>query len=343
MRSDAAPVINQGIQPTWTGAHIFSNTTASTSTMTGALTVAGGVGIAGALWVGAGANISGTADNFFYLKNSGTGNNVFTVDTASASKQTGFGLWDNGSQKWQVLKQTDQTLLIYDAVNNVVMATWHPGTASAGYLNLGNTTASTSTTTGALTVAGGLGVAGNIYAGGLVSAASYYIGGVPALYNAGGYNIFVDSGGNNSIIANGGVTYYRVDSHQFQKLDGTAIATFSIAGLALSGHVIDTPPTLNAPGNASYTLLLTDAWKEVSFALLLTAQTLTVPLNSSVAFPVGTCIFVNVTAGSAAATLTITPASGSVTIRGNTILDFAANNTRGTTLWKIATNTWLCL
>ena len=57
MRSDAAPALSQAIVPTWTGIHTFSNTTASTSTTTGAVVVTGGEGIGGALNVGTSASI----------------------------------------------------------------------------------------------------------------------------------------------------------------------------------------------------------------------------------------------------------------------------------------------
>lgn len=54
MPSDAAPALSQAIAPTWTGLHAFANTTASTTPATGAVTIAGGLGIGGALNVGSG-------------------------------------------------------------------------------------------------------------------------------------------------------------------------------------------------------------------------------------------------------------------------------------------------
>ena len=67
------------------GIKTFSNTTASTSTTTGALQVAGGVGIGGAIYAGADAFINGARVG---IGPAGTNNNVFGV-SAGASLQSG--------------------------------------------------------------------------------------------------------------------------------------------------------------------------------------------------------------------------------------------------------------
>jgi hypothetical protein len=99
-----------------------------------------------------------------------------------------------------------------------------------------------------------------------------------------------------------------------------------------------TPSTsfsLNAQTGTSYTLVLTDAGKFVTMTNA-AASTLTVPPNSSVAFPVGTVIY-----GAQLGTgqLTLTPGAG-VTVNATPGLKLAAQY-GSFQLVKTATNTWL--
>ena len=114
------------------GAIYITNTSASSSPTTGALTVAGGVGIGGVLSTGS------TASIFSHLH---VGGDVFVGDgTAQGVVRFGIGgqyLWWNSSQ--YIL--------------------------NGGKLNINDATASSSPTTGALTVAGGVGLGGDLHAG----------------------------------------------------------------------------------------------------------------------------------------------------------------------------------
>lgn len=93
--------------------------------------------------------------------------------------------------------------------------------------------------------------------------------------------------------------------------------------------------TINAQTGTSYTLVLADAGKFVTMTNA-GASTLTVPPNSSVAFPVGTRIE---GAQLGAGQVTLTPGSG-VTINGEPGLKIAAQyGVFG--LVKTATDTWL--
>jgi uncharacterized Zn ribbon protein len=93
--------------------------------------------------------------------------------------------------------------------------------------------------------------------------------------------------------------------------------------------------TINAQTGTSYTLVIGDAPKFVTMSNA-SASTLTVPPNSSVAFPVGTQIE---GAQLGAGQVTLTPGSG-VTINGTPGLKVAAQyGTFG--LLKTATDTWL--
>lgn len=91
MRSDAAPPIDQGIVPTWTGIHTFGNTTDSSSTSTGAVVVSGGVGIAKNLTVGGTGGIGGSpeAGYHFQVTASVSAGGVFSSVRNSAAANTG--------------------------------------------------------------------------------------------------------------------------------------------------------------------------------------------------------------------------------------------------------------
>lgn len=86
---------------------------------------------------------------------------------------------------------------------------------------------------------------------------------------------------------------------------------------------------------ASYTFVLTDAPLWVVMNLITTANTLTVPPNSSVAFPVGQ-ILSWATIGSGVTTLT--PGAG-VTI--NSASSLILPRYASGILWQYAANTWL--
>jgi hypothetical protein len=106
-----------------------------------------------------------------------------------------------------------------------------------------------------------------------------------------------------------------------------------------------TSPTINSPtltvatttSSASYTLLLTDGGKIVEMTSA-SANNLTIPLNSSVAFPVGTSIFV-VQAGAGQTTIV---ATGGVTVNSYLGLKLVGQ-WAGCTLIKRATNTWVAV
>lgn len=109
----------------------------------------------------------------------------------------------------------------------------------------------------------------------------------------------------------------------------TNIAQSSVTNLATSL----TSVTIN-PQTASYTLVLGDAGKQVEM-LVATANTLTVPPNSSVAFPVGTLILI-VQTGAGQTTIT---AGAGVTINSTPGLKLRTQWS-STMLVKRATDTW---
>ena len=163
-------------------------TTASTSTTTGALVVAGGVGIGGALYVGntvSATNItvtgsgSSAGNNFLQaliVPNGGIGvaNNSFFGGTVGfgAAGYTG-AIMNIGYGLGQMYLSTN--LLGFQTVNTTttlqigVNNSFNNGiklVPATGDVLILNTTSSTSTTTGALQVVGGVGIGGALYVGG---------------------------------------------------------------------------------------------------------------------------------------------------------------------------------
>jgi hypothetical protein len=126
----------------------------------------------------------------------------------------------------------------------------------------------------------------------------------------------------------------------------TGLSYFGGTGdVTLTGVQTLTNKTLTAPiitiatnaQAASYTLVLTDQSDLVEISNA-SANTLTVPLDSSVAFPIGTTVTILQTG---AGQTTITP-TGGVTINGTPGLKLRAQWSSAT-LIKRATNTWVAI
>jgi len=157
--------------------------TNSSSTTTGALVINGGVGMQGNLNVGGNVTITGA------ISLQGSGNTVSTSSLSVTNPIVFLGannaadILDLGTvgeyKEGATIKYTgivrDATDKIYKLFSDLTALpgnTVNFSTAGltfaplvVGSANVANTTAASSSTTGALTVAGGLGVAGNIYAG----------------------------------------------------------------------------------------------------------------------------------------------------------------------------------
>ena len=127
----------------------ISSTTASTSTSTGALVVSGGVGVAGAAFFGGNATVFGAAG--ITINNVGGAGNDSILTLTQSGVSSAF------------IKNTATTgdIAIGDGGGTYLRIT-----KGAGVVFVPNTTASTTTSSGALVVSGGVGVAGAIYAGG---------------------------------------------------------------------------------------------------------------------------------------------------------------------------------
>lgn len=115
--------------------------------------------------------------------------------------------------------------------------------------------------------------------------------------------------------------------------DSLADLNSKVTDAVLTGKHI----TLNEQAD-SYTLVLTDDGKLIDMAKA-TAQTLTVPKNSSVAFPTGTQILVR---QKGAGAVTISPVDGDVTLNLASAEDTTRAQNSMAGLIKVAENTWVC-
>jgi hypothetical protein len=157
------------------------NTTASTTTGTGALIVAGGAGIAGAV----------TAGSF------NTAGNVLASDISGASLNVSGNV-----SATELNTGTIKATGLINTLGNISASRINADTlAATGTIWANSSTASTNTSTGALVLAGGLGLAGNIFQGGAyldTSSSNYILAGTPttvdAFKNATTLNLGADSG-----------------------------------------------------------------------------------------------------------------------------------------------------
>jgi hypothetical protein len=144
------------------GLKVFG-TTASTSTTTGALQVAGGVSVQGALYNGGGIQITPSDTTWATLKTI-PANAIATSGAIFAP----LGTVTNTNPEWALGHRFSAhgnfAIWKFNGSNHV--ANYLTITASDGAVAVSSTTASTSTTTGALQVAGGVGIGGNLHIGG---------------------------------------------------------------------------------------------------------------------------------------------------------------------------------
>jgi hypothetical protein len=176
---------------TFTARTIISNTSASTSSSTGALTVAGGIGIGGNIW--AGNNTNATTRIF-----SGVGGTTLTTtsgtNTLTSSVTTGTA---------NLLSATAGGNNQLNATTGINQLNAPRNEITGDIIQLTVTTESTSTDSGSLIVNGGIGIRGNVFAGGTLSVGSTDISG-PLNVSGKIYNSILDASYNTLIGSGGG-------------------------------------------------------------------------------------------------------------------------------------------
>ena len=232
---------------TTTGKVILGDTTASTSSATGALTVAGGLGVAG--------RISAPSAR---LETGGTGivDNLHIYNTVAAANNSGGSILFKANRTTSgetivarvngiITDITDgayKGALIFLTANNAVPAE-RMRIDNTGIVTVAATTASTSTTTGSLVNAGGFGNAGAIFAGGNIQTAGTLLfdGGAIGLRDATGGNIVGFDGGSvhpsgykltTTGMTNGALT---IDSTGIVSVPVTTVSTSTTTGALLVG------------------------------------------------------------------------------------------------------------
>jgi hypothetical protein len=150
--------------------------------------------------------------------------------------------------------------------------------------------------------------------------------------------ITVNSSNVATVVTNANLTGDVTSSGNTTTISASAVETAMIEDLAVTtaklAKIVISTPTYVAN---DYTLVLTDDGKCLELSNGVTAGTLTIPTNNSVAFPIGTQIVLRQTG---AGIITFTPVSGDVTIQS---LDGAlafSGQYGGATLIKTAINTW---
>lgn len=118
---------------------------------------------------------------------------------------------------------------------------------------------------------------------------------------------------------------------------GATGATGSTGATGASGSV--SPVTINSQTGTPYTLVLTDAGKFIASSTA-AAITITIPANSSVAFPIGTKIEIGQVGAGA---IILAPATGVTLNGGSVVVGFDNGSYQYGVLLKIATDTWVLL
>ena len=131
----------------------------STSTSTGALTVAGGVGIGGSLYVASATAISGVSINAGIITGNltGTATTATNINVVNASTNSAHPLHFSPNATGSGLATSSNTTLSYNPSTLVLSTSGLAITAG---------TASTNSTTGALVVTGGVGIGGSLFVAG---------------------------------------------------------------------------------------------------------------------------------------------------------------------------------
>ena len=153
----------------------ISDTTASTTPTTGALTVTGGVGFATHLNVGGnvdidldlnvdGGDITTNLTAFNILNATATNINAFGAATALVIGATsGIATIRNAT-----LSVPNATTLNLGATSSATSVTF-PSTPNTSFVSIAATTNATTTTSGALRVSGGVGIVSDVYIGGILN------------------------------------------------------------------------------------------------------------------------------------------------------------------------------
>lgn len=169
------------IQVTSTNINIVP-VTESTSASTGALTIAGGVGIGGSLYVASATAISGVTINAGIITGSlaGTATTATNVNVVAATTSANHPLlFTPTSGSASGVAVSSKSTLVYNPLTDIL---------SISGISVTSSTASTTTTTGSLIATGGVGIGQSVSVGGRLQ-----------LFNSANYTAFVSSATGNTV------------------------------------------------------------------------------------------------------------------------------------------------
>jgi hypothetical protein len=226
------------------GGVVIDETTASTSATTGALVVAGGVGIAGQMSVDGPIRIGYQGDGVGAIVMSRSNGSFIPVINFKGLAISSVLNITNGSN--------DSGRIDFDAgLNGIYFSFGYSGSSTSRIFSVGSTVSSSSTTSGAFTVSGGVGIAGAAYIGGLTrvtNATASTSASTGALVVSGGVGISGDLnvGGNiTATFAHSGLVGLLGDDHtQYMLLSGRADGQMLVGGAA-SGGILTLRSTSN--------------------------------------------------------------------------------------------------
>lgn len=356
--------VNVGSSTTSPGAGVvnIAATTTSNSTTSGALVVGGGVGVGGSIYTNGSVKMLSPQ----------AGNLIVGGSAVDAFNATATIYWDPNNYSCLALHALSNgtvgpVLSIYNGAGTFAFS-WSFASSAQTTLNMNgsysltSSVASSSTTTGTLVIAGGVGVGGAGYFGGEVSAAAasgYLLGSVQFVKLNTNYHQLYDPAGNITISlgnATDPTNYYDNTNHIWRTRAAAATVMTLASGLQVgaptagdkgtgtvntaSGYyhngVVVGNSTINTQ-TASYTAVLADAGAIIEMNVG-SANNLTVPPNSSVAYPIGT--FMNLVQYGAGQT-TVVAGSG-VTIRTMTGLKVSGQY-GGVFIYKRGTDEWVAI
>ena len=218
--STSATIARTDDANSFAGVQTFTNNTPSTSTTTGGIVGAGGLGIAGAAWIGGAvvahysAGTSGDVRLYWAAPTNGVTisspssgtwvRNFGFIDSTNSTILGALGAYGTGDTLTNLWIGTayNSTWMTMTSSQVAVQPTAEATTGGAGAFTCAggiyaakaiisnSSTASSSTTTGGIIGAGGLGIAGAAYIGGVVNAKS---------------TTEATTGGNGSIVSSGGI------------------------------------------------------------------------------------------------------------------------------------------
>ena len=298
--------------------------TSATNTNSGALIVAGGVGIAGALYVGQTSFAAGSQ-----IITTGT-ISQFAVTTLTAGTDTAVSTSTGAVVVWNT-----------STLDTVVQR----GNVSSRYISITDVTSATSTSTGALRISGGAGIGGSVWVGG-----NLYVNGSAVVTQGtlGEQGVVAITGGTDTSVstATGAITIWNTSNLQtitnrgqtttnaINITNGTSSTSFSNGALTVSGGVgigqnLYVQGTISATGGflglnpasifqntSSVTVLDTGSIRQVTVTVANTTNTVFLNTSTNFYLPVNILSVLGST-GTSNGALTV---AGGVGIIGNTYI-----------------------